>query len=55
MKTPQFCPQGRSMNTYSNDQSVMYLKLLNVLIPCQEFPPDGGGFFDQAVPTTLIR
>ena len=33
----------------------MYLKLLNVLFFCQEFPPNGGGIFDQVMPATLIR
>ena len=33
----------------------MYLKLLNVLISCQEFPPDAGGIFDQVMLKTLIR
>ena len=44
------------MSTYSNDQNVHVFETLdwNVLIPRQEFSPDGGGFFDQAMPTTLV-
>ena len=45
------------MDTYSNDQNAHVLETLdwNILILRQEFPPDGGGFFYQSMPTTLIR
>ena len=43
------------MNTYSNDLNVHVFETLNVLIFCQEFPPNGGGIFDQVMSATLIR
>ena len=43
------------MNTYLNDWDAVNSKLLHLHIPCQEFPPKGGEFDDQAIPTILIR
>ena len=43
------------MNTYLNDWDTMNSKLWHLHIPCQEFPPKGVEFDDQAMPIILIR
>ena len=43
------------MNTYSNDQNVHVFETFERSHSLSKILPDGGGFFDEAMPTTLIR